>query len=1040
MFSKFFIERPVFACVVSIIISLAGLIGLYSLPVEQYPSLTPPAVKVSATYAGADAQTVAQTVAIPLEDAINGVENMIYMDSTSSSSGEMTLSVYFNIGTDPDQATVDVNNRISAAMAKLPEEVKKTGVSVRKTGTNILEIASLYSPDGSMDVLEVYNYAALNILDDLARVPGVGNAAAVGSRNYSMRIWLNPDLLNRYQITATDVITAVREQNAQYSTGKIGQEPVVEKSPYVYSVTMQGRLKNTKEFENIILRVNEDGSFLRLKDVAEVALGSREYTFNGRLNGSSATPILIFLQTGANAVSTAELVHKKFEELSKNFPEGLAYKIPYDTTLFIKTSIKEVVKTFFEALILVVIVMYLFLKNFRSTIIPMIAVPVSILGTFAGLYVLGFSINLLTLFALILAIGIVVDDAIIVVENVDRIIHEDPNISIKDATIKAMEEVAAPVISIVLVLCAVFIPVSFISGFVGEIQKQFAITLAVSVTISGFVALTLTPSLCAIFLKRTHSEPFYIVKKFNDFFDWSINIFGAGVAYILKKAIRFVLIYCIFLIGLVVLFKIVPTSLVPEEDQGSFLSIVNLPAASSLNRTTQSVDALTEQIMKNENITNVVGLIGYDLFTGSLKENSAAMFINLKNWDNRDTSSFDIISMYNKQYFLNPNFQSYFFNLPPIQGLSLTGGFEMYAQNRSGKSYDEIQQDVNKLLEVANKRPELINVRTTLDTNFPQFKLDINRDKVKLYGLNLNDVFDTLSATIGTYYINDFSMLGKNYRVNISALGDFRNTQNALKNIFVRAKDGSMIALDSILTFSRSVGPDDVKRFNMFPSALIQGTPAPGYTSGQAINAIAQVAKETLGEDYSIAWAGSAYQEVTSSGAGQVAFALGLLFVFLILAAQYERWLMPLAVVTAVPFAVFGSLLFVWLRGIDNDIYFQTGLLLLIGLSAKNAILIVEFAIEEHLKKGKSIFEASVNAAKLRFRPIIMTSLAFICGILPLVFAYGAGSASRHAIGTGIVGGMIAASTIAIFFVPLFFYLLESFNNWLDKKRGKTHA
>ncbi|WP_291951921.1 multidrug efflux RND transporter permease subunit [Campylobacter sp.] len=1040
MFSKFFIERPVFASVVAIIISLTGIIGLYSLPVEQYPSLTPPVVKVSATYAGADAQTIAQTVAIPLEDAINGVENMIYMDSTSSSSGEMSLSIYFNIGTDPDQATVDVNNRISAAMAKLPENVKKTGISVKKTGSSILEVATLYSPDGSMNALDVYNYVALNILDDLARVPGVGNAIAMGSRDYSMRIWLNPDLLNKYQITAADVITAVKEQNTQYATGKIGQEPVVERSPYVYSVTMQGRLENPKEFENIILRGNADGSLLRLKDVAEVGLGSREYTFNGRLNGSSATPILIFLQTGANAVNTAELIQAKFQELSKNFPEGLAYKVPYNTTLFIKASIKEVIKTFFEALLLVVVVMYLFLKNFRSTIIPMIAVPVSILGTFAGLYVLGFSINLLTLFALVLAIGIVVDDAIIVVENIDRIIHEDPNISIKDAAIKAMDEVAAPVVSIVLVLCAVFIPVSFVSGFVGEIQRQFAITLAISVTISGFVALTLTPSLCAMFLRRNENKPFYFVKKFNDIFDWSINIFGAGVAYMLKRTIRFVLVFVIFLVGLVGLFKIVPHSLVPNEDQGSFLSVVNLPAASSLSRTTQVMDTMSKEIGKNENIANIVALIGYDLFTGSLKENTGTMFVNLKDWNNRNVSSFDITNMYNRQYFLNPNSQSFFINPPPIQGLSLTGGFEMYVQNRNGKSYDEIQIDVNKLIEAANKHPGLKNVRTTLDTNFPQLKLEINRDKIKLYDLNLNDIFSTLNATIGTYYVNDFSMLGKNYRVNISAIGDFRNTQNALKNIFVRSKNGSMIALDSILTLSRSVGPDDVKRFNMFPSALVQGDPATGYTSGQAIDTIAAIAKETLGEEYSIAWSGSAYQEVTSSGTGSVAFALGLLFVFLILAAQYERWLMPLAVITAVPFAVFGSLLFVWLRGLENDIYFQTGLLLLIGLSAKNAILIVEFAMEEHLQKGKSIFESAVNAAKLRFRPIVMTSLAFICGILPLFFAYGAGSASRHAIGTGVIGGMIAASTIAIFFVPLFFYILESFNKWLDTKRGKTNA
>lgn len=1041
MFSKFFIERPVFASVVAIIISLAGTIALYSLPVEQYPNLTPPTVSVSATYTGADAQTISESVAIPIEDAINGVENMIYLESTSSASGQMRLTAYFDIGTDPNQATVDVNNRISSATAKLPEAVKKLGVTVRKSNSSILEAVAMYSTDGSMNAVDIYNYITLNIIDDIKRVPGVGDAFAIGNRNYSMRVWLDPNLLNKYQITSKEVLSAIEEQNAQYATGKIGEEPVTQKSPYVYSITMQGRLKSSQEFGEVILRVNEDGSFLRLKDVADIELGSQQYVAQGRYDGNDAVPIIINLQSGANSVNTAKLVGEKLEELSKNFPAGLAYNVPYDTTTFVKASIYEVLKTFAEALILVIIVMYLFLKNFRSTLIPMIAVPVSLLGTFAGLYLLGFSVNLLTLFALVLAIGIVVDDAIIVVENVDRILHEDPNISVKDATIIAMEEVASPVISIVLVLCAVFIPVSFISGFVGEIQKQFALTLAISVAISGFVALTLTPSLCALFLKRNNGEPFVFVKKFNDFFDWSTKIFSAGVAYILKRVVRFVMIFGIMLGGTYYLYQSVPSSLVPTEDQGIIMSIINLPAASSLHRTIDFIDKTAKNDILGQNgINSSMALIGFDLFTNSPKENAGAMFIQLDDWADRNVSSFEIVQNLNIKNAFNPEAQTFFLDPPPIPGLSITGGFEMYAQNRSGKSYDEIQADVDKLVAAANQRAELTGVRTTLDTRYPQFKLEIDRDKLKYYKLNMQDVFATVSSTIGTYYVNDFSLLGKNFQVNVRAKGDFRNTQEALKNIYVKSSDGQMVALDSILTLKSSAGPDDVKRFNLFPAAQIQGSPAPGYSSGQAMAVMEELTKEFLGEEYTLAWSGTSYQEATNSNTGSIAFVLGMIFVFLILAAQYERWLMPLAVITAVPFALFGSLLFIWLRDFYNDVYFQTGLLLLIGLSAKNAILIVEFAMEEHLKKGKSIFDASVEAAKLRFRPIVMTSLAFTLGILPLVISSGAGSAARHALGTGLIGGMIAASTLAIFFVPLFFYLLESFNAWLDKKRGKVNA
>lgn len=1041
MFSKFFIERPVFASVVAIIISLAGAISLSSLPVEQYPTLTPPTVSVSATYTGADAQTISESVAIPIEDAINGVENMIYLESTSSASGQMRLTAYFDIGTDPNQATVDVNNRISSATAKLPEAVKKLGVTVRKSNSSILEVIALYSTDGSMNAVDIYNYITLNIIDDIKRVPGVGDAFAIGNRNYSMRVWLDPNLLNKYQITSKEVLSAIEEQNAQYATGKIGEEPVTQKSPYVYSITMQGRLKSSQEFGEVILRVNEDGSFLRLKDVADIELGSQQYVAQGRYDGNDAVPIIINLQSGANSVNTAKLVGEKLEELSKNFPAGLTYQVPYDTTTFVKASIYEVLKTFVEALILVIIVMYLFLKNFRSTLIPMIAVPVSLLGTFAGLYLLGFSVNLLTLFALVLAIGIVVDDAIIVVENVDRILHEDPNISVKDATIIAMEEVASPVISIVLVLCAVFIPVSFISGFVGEIQKQFALTLAISVAISGFVALTLTPSLCALFLKRNNGEPFVFVKKFNDFFDWSTKIFSAGVAYILKRVVRFVMIFGIMLGGTYYLYQSVPSSLVPTEDQGTVMSIINLPAASSLHRTIDFIDNMSKNDIDGLNgVKASMALIGFDLFTNSPKENAGAMFIQLEDWADRNVSSFEIVQNLNIKNAFNPEAQTFFLDPPPIPGLSITGGFEMYAQNRSGKSYDEIQADVDKLVAAANQRAELTGVRTTLDTRYPQFKLEIDRDKLKYYKLNMQDVFATVSSTIGTYYVNDFSLLGKNFQVNVRAKGDFRNTQEALKNIYVKSSDGQMVALDSILTLKSSAGPDDVKRFNLFPAAQIQGSPAPGYSSGQAMAVMEELTKEFLGEEYTLAWSGTSYQEATNSNTGSIAFVLGMIFVFLILAAQYERWLMPLAVITAVPFALFGSLLFIWLRDFYNDVYFQTGLLLLIGLSAKNAILIVEFAMEEHLKKGKSIFDASVEAAKLRFRPIVMTSLAFTLGILPLVISSGAGSVARHALGTGLIGGMIAASTLAIFFVPLFFYLLESFNAWLDKKRGKVNA
>ncbi len=1040
MFSKFFINRPVFACVLSIIIVIAGYIGLKSSPIEEYPQLTPPQIMVQANYSGADAQTIADTIAAPLENAINGVQDMIYMQSTSSSAGTMSLSVYFKIGTNPQTATVNVSNRVTPALSLLPEEVKRVGVTVRERSSSILNVLSFYDPSGKMSDTEISNYININVADAIKRVPGVGDAVVIGNKDYSMRVWIKPDLLKKYSLTTTDVINSIKEQNSQYATGKIGEQPTQTSNPYVYAIKPEGRLKNVSEFENIIIKANNKGNIIKLKDVATVELGAQNYTFAGRINGATMIPMLVFLQSGANALNTADAIVKRVDELKASFPGDLTYIVGYDTTEFVKVSIDEVIKTFIEAMILVVIVMYMFLGNVRATIIPMLAVPVSILGAFGGLYAMGFSINLITLFALILAIGIVVDDAIIVIENVERILHEEPNLTVKEATIKAMSEIVAPVISIVLVLSAVFIPVSFMEGFVGVIQRQFALTLVVSVCISGLVALTLTPALCAMILRKKENPPFWFVRKFNEFFDFSTKIFTAGVAKILKHVIMSLICVGIIIFMMAELFKVVPGGLVPAEDKGSVLAITNLPPASTLSRTTEDTEFIRSIISQNPNVKNVTGLAGYDMLAGTLRENAGIMFISMIPWNERPgeaNSTAAFAAQYNKQmYMADRNSMTYFMTPPPIMGLSITGGFELFAQNTEGKNYSQIEADMQKVVAKANAHPALNMVRTTLDTNFPQYDLTLDKEKIKMMGINISDVFNTLSSTIGQYYVNDFNMLGKTFKVNIRSMSEYRDSPEDLRSLYVRSQDGKMVPLDSVVSLKRSLGPDNVDRFNAFPAAKIMSEPKPGYTSGDAIKAIEQIIKEELPTGYDIGWSGSAYQEVASTGKGAQAFVFGMIFVFLILAAQYERWLMPLAVVTAVPFSVFGSLLFTWTRGLSNDVYFQIGLLLLIGLAAKNAILIVEFAMQEHLA-GKSIKEAAINAARMRFRPIVMTSLAFTLGVLPMVVATGAGAASRHALGTGVIGGMIAASTIAIFFVPLFFYILESFNLWLDKKRGK---
>ncbi|WP_280002630.1 efflux RND transporter permease subunit [Aquipseudomonas alcaligenes] len=1036
MISKFFIDRPVFAAVISIVIILAGLAAMKSLPIAQYPQILPPQVSVSASYPGASAQVIAETVAAPLEQQINGVEGMIYQLSNSASSGSMSLSVYFEVGRDPDQATIDVNNRVQAALAKLPEEVRRQGVKVEKKSSDILQVVTLYSPDNSKDPVFISNYALINVIDELKRLPGVGDVSQFGSKNYSMRIWLRPDKLAQYDLTPTDVVNAIREQNSQFAAGSFGQQPLQTPQDFTYTVTTQGRFKDPKEFESVILRSDATGASLRLGDVARIELGAQDYSLVTSLNGQQNAAFGVYLQPGANALDTAEAVRAAMERLAHRFPEGITYKIPYDTTKFVQISIDEVVKTFFEALLLVVLVVFVFLQNWRATLIPVLAIPVSLVGTFAGMYALGFSINLLTLFGLVLAIGIVVDDAIVVIENVERVMRTK-KLNAREAAIEAMEEVTGPIIAIVLVLCAVFVPVGFLGGLAGEMYKQFAITIAVSVVISGIVALTLSPALCALMLKPDHSEPAAPFRAFNRFFDKLTDAYGAGVAFFLKRSVIGLLLFGGMIAIMAVLFTRVPGSLVPDEDQGYVINAYFLPPAASVNRTDALTHDFTEQLMQHPAVEDVVTFAGFDVLTFGQRTNAGVSFVPLKDWSERTTAELDARNL--THTFMGMGLSEkdgvvMSFNPPPITGMSTTGGFEGYIQDRSGGSVAQLGAKVQAFITAAQKRPELAGVQSTFSANVPQYYIDLDRTKARALGVSISDVFTAMQSTFGSYYVNDFTLYGRTWQVSLQSESEFRRKPEDLSQVYVRASGGDLVPLTSLIKVNRILGPDTYARFNVYPSAKFLGGPAPGYSSGQALAAIQEVADEVLGSDYTVGWVGSAYQELATQGSGSTAFVFGLIMVFLILAAQYERWTLPLAVVTAVPFAVFGAILAVWLRGIQNDVYFQVGLVTLIGLAAKNAILIVEFAVLLRAE-GKGIFDSAYEAAKLRFRPIVMTSLAFILGCVPLAISTGAGSASRHSIGTGVIGGMLAATLLATFLIPMFYLLVESLAEKLGRKK-----
>lgn len=999
---------------------------MFSLPVSEYPRVSPPQIVVTTAYPGASAQTISDTVAAPLEEQINGAKDMLYMNSLSADSGALSINIFFQTGTDPDDAKIDINNRVQAALTKLPEQVQRQGVTVSERSPDMLQVVILNSPKQTYDITYISNYALMNVVDDLKRIKGVGDVRIFGAKDYSMRIWIDPLKLKKYSLTVNDLLLAIGEQNEQYSAGKLAQEPISSKQMFTYTLQTPPRMSSPDEFSNILIKSNADGSSLKLKDVATIELGSQSYSMKTKLNNSPAIPIGIFLQSDANAIETAAVVRKTMAESLKNFPEDLSYKIPYDITDFVQVSINEVIKTFIEAIILVVFIIYLFLQNWRATLIPILAVPVSIIGTFAGLYILGFSINLLTLFGLVLAIGIVVDDAIIVIENVER--HIRKGLSPYEASMQAMKEVSGALIAIVLVLSAVFIPVAFLGGLSGEMYKQFAVTIVISLSISGLVALTLTPSLCAALLKPNHKEPKYFFKWFNSFFDWATRGYSNTVA----LTIRYSFISILLFGGLIYLtydtFKDMKTSLVPTEDKGTIFVFSYNPPAASLSRT----DGLTKEIYNivsadKESVKNVVQFAGMDFMTFSERTFAAATIVKLTDWKQREDESqhaSQLAAGFNQKLFGTSDGFSFGVVPPPIRGMGISGGFDMYIQDRTGGDLQTLQKYVTEVIEKANARPELTGIRTNLNTRIPKFDLTVDIEKAKAKGVALSDIYQTLSATLGEYYVNDFNLYGRTYQVKMQAKESFRENPDDLNNIYLRSKDNEMLPLSSFVTLKQVLNADLVERFNLFSAAKISGQPALGYSSGDALRAIEEVTQEVLPQGYTISWTGSAYQEKQISSAGAMAFIMGIIFLYLILAAQYERWLMPLSVVLAVPFAIFGAVLATHLRGLENDIYFQIGLLVLSGLAAKNAILIVEFAIQKR-REGLELTQAALEAAKIRLRPIIMTSLAFTLGVIPLVISSGAGAASRHSIGTGVFGGMISATFLAIIFIPLFYILVS---------------
>jgi HAE1 family hydrophobic/amphiphilic exporter-1/multidrug efflux pump len=1022
MLSRFFIDRPIFAAVLSIFIVIAGLAGMRVLPVAQYPEIAPPVVMVRAVYPGASPEVLEQTVAAPLENAINGIEDMLYMSSVSSAAGVLEIQVTFNIGADVDEAALNVNNRVKQAEPRLPLEVRRQGITVEKGSSAFLQVVAFFSPDGRFDDFYTSNYVTLNVLDRLKRVPGTTGVQIFGAKDYAMRIWIRPDRLAQLKLSPGDIARAVNEQNAQFVAGKVGEPPTAGGQEVVYNITTKGRLSEPKEFEEIILRANPDGSRLRLKDVARVELASRDNTFIGKVNGRPATLVGIFLQPGSNALAVARDVKATLEELARAFPQGLAHSVPYDTTRFVEVSIREVVKTLTEAMALVFLVVFVFLQNWRATLIPFAAVPVSLIGTFAGLMALGYSINTLTLFGMVLAIGIVVDDAIVVLENVERIMHEE-HLGAREAAIKAMREVTGPVIAIVLVLCAVFIPIAFLGGLTGELYRQFAVTISIAVVISGIVALTLTPSLCVLILKREHRQPGRFFAAFNRWFGRVTDRYEDGVAWMIRRGAIAVVLFAGMVAIAAGLWRITPGSLVPDEDQGFYIAAVVLPDGSSLERTDKVTAEVVEAIRSNPFNEDVVAFTGFDLLGGTFRENATTIFVTQTHWDERPVPVGALVGeFYMKTAHIKEGL-ALAFPPPAIFGLGMAGGFELYIQNRGDGGARRLAEVSQAFQAAAAKSPLLAQVNTLWRPSVPQLRVDVDREKAKSLGVPVDEVFNALGATMGTYYVNDFNKHGRTWQVLLSADPAHRRRPEDVGNVYVRSEKGAMIPVKALARIEYASGPGTLERFNNLPAVKVFGNGAPGVSSGQAIAEVERIAREVLPPEFSLDWSGASFQEKRSGGTSVLALVLGALMAFLILAAQYEKWSLPLSVMMALPFGTFGALAAVWVRGLTNDVYFQIGLVTLLGLAAKNAILIVEYAILKH-SDGLSYSASALEAARLRFRPILMTSLAFILGVLPLAVSTGAGAGARHSVGTGVMGGMLAATFLAIFFVPFFFKLI----------------
>jgi len=1033
MFSRFFIDRPIFAAVLSIFLVLAGLAAMRTLPIAQYPEIAPPVVTVRAVYPGASAEVLEQTVAAPLENQINGVENMLYMSSNSSSNGAVEINVTFEIGTNVDQAALNVNNRVKQAEARLPQEVRRQGVTVDKNSTSFLQVLAFNSPDGTFDDLYVSNYVTLNVLDTIKRVPGTTNVQIFGAKDYAMRIWLRPDRMTQLKLTTSDLLAALNEQNAQFAAGKVGQAPTGGPQELVYTITTKGRLADPREFEEIIVRSNPDGSALRLKDVARVELASKDYDFIGRVNGRQSALLGIFLQPGANALDVADDVSRRMAEIAKRFPAGMEFQNVYDTTRFVKVSIREVVKTLLEAMALVFLVVFLFLQNWRATLIPFAAVPVSLIGTFAGLFLLGYSINTLTLFGMVLAIGIVVDDAIVVLENVERIMHEEHK-NAREAAIKAMTEVTGPVIAIVLTLCAVFVPIAFLGGLTGELYRQFAVTIAIAVVLSGIIALTLTPSLCVLILRREHKAPLRFFVWFNNWFQRVTGRYTGGAAWIIRRGAIGLVLFSGMVAITIGLWRITPGSLVPDEDQGYYIGAVFLPDGATLQRTDKVVSEVLKAIQSNHANEYAIAFTGLDFLGGGFRNNAATIFVTQRHWDERPgVGTRQLIGDYFMKTAGIKEGLVLAFAPPPIFGLGNAGGFEFYIQNRGEGGPQRLAAEMGKFLAAANKDPQLAGVQTLWRSGVPQLHVDVDREKAKALGVPIGDVFDTLSATLGSYYVNDFNKFGRTWQVLMSAEPGYRNKPDSVGELYVRSDKGAMVPVKALAKVTYTSGPDSLDRFNNLPAVKLLGQGAPGVSSGQAIAVVERIANQVLPADFSYDWGGASFQEKKSSGTSTLALGLAAIMVFLILAAQYERWSLPLSVMMALPFGTFGALAAVWVRGLTNDVYFQIGLVTLLGLAAKNAILIVEYALLKN-QEGLSPSAAAVEAARLRFRPILMTSLAFILGVMPLAFSTGAGAGARIAVGTGVMGGMLAATFLAIFFVPMFFKLIT--DRHLTEKRS----